>query len=180
MKTPSYLRVSLEPWTAKAGPVDFDTEIEKLEAASTKLLAREQPGFTSAAERARVVGAPASSSTESYDRGSGHGAYAVRAGAGLTASGELEPVGPLSPEEKKAVADALKEAKLDEPERGSREFLERAAWRNYKRNRFKARVEADRFRFGEREEHVVARRFDDMYRRHEEDVEFEMYLRRND
>jgi hypothetical protein len=87
---------------------------------------------------------------------------------------ELIDPGELSPEEEEARREALAEY---EPDESRLDFMERAAWRNYKRNRFRERVEAERFRFGEREEMVVARRFDDMYRRLEEDFEFELMMR---
>jgi hypothetical protein len=192
MRVPSYLKRAVEPWTKTSGPVDVDAELDALRAATDPILARGADGVDRVAgptsRHAKVIGEAGPSSGCSYDRGTGHGAYAVRAGVGLPPpSSEVEEVedeeveerelidpGELSPEEEEARREALAEY---EPDESRLDFMERAAWRNYKRNRFRERVEAERFRFGEREEMVVARRFDDMYRRLEEDFEFELMMR---
>lgn len=183
MKVPSYLQRALEPWTGEAGPVDFDAELEKLQAASASLLARGHSSFERSAPPS-VVGESAASSTTTYDRSSGQAAYAVRGGAGLPAEKELSVTpddddlldpGELSPEEEAARSAALAELEPDEKE--ERGFLERAAWRNYKANRARSRTENSRTDFANREEMVVARRFDDMYRRNADDFEFEVMWR---
>ncbi len=50
------------------------------------------------------------------------------------------------------------------------EFMNRAAFRTYQRNMSNYRTSADTFRFGQAEEMTVARKFDDMYIRNDQEA----------
>lgn len=126
-----------------------------------------------------VTGEAQASSVETYDRGAGLGAYAVRAGAlrpDDAAEDELLSVGALTDEERMAAAEALEAYERGRSERG---VVERATWRGAQAKRYRDRVSASGNDFANREELTVARMYDDMYRRHRDDIEFELMMRKD-
>lgn len=194
------MTVRLPPHTPPAPPAEeLEAALEELNATTARVLASEKTATKAALppeanpRAAQLTGTPASSSTQRYDRSTGQGPYAIRAQVMKGEASEaayvdpdLEPVevpdldledlGELTEEEREAIKELEKDETPSEAVR--RRFLERAAARSTRRSRAQARTEEDRFRFGQREDLVVARRFDDMYRRNEEEAEFELAARR--
>lgn len=123
-------------------------------------------GVDAAPPRAPDADGPASSAV-SYERTAGMAAYEAR----------------LEAEKGKGKEPWRTTRGRKERFRGSRHertFLERFAFRTYKRSREQVRAIEDRLSFGDREEMIHARRYDDMRRRMSDDVEFEHLMKRGD